>query len=660
MRFMKLNLLTILFILFLANCASAQINLSAGLVAYWDFNGNANDNSGNNNNGTINGVTLVPGKAGIPNTAYSFDGATNYIQVPNATSLNFPTGIYSMYALVKPQGFYTGVCHGNDIIDKGDADYLVGWYTLRFSDGLYTGVNCSSPVNVNVQNFLALQNGMTTGYWYNPFIIPDTWYCVIVVSDGTSVKCYMDGVLVSTNMITGLLGSNTHDLFIGRKNSATFPYWYTGDMDEIRIYDRVLNLQEIDSLCNMHSNIVTDSIASNFQFSYPNNCDSTIVQFTDLSIGYNSTVTNWNWNFGDGNFSSSQNPTHDYLNSGSYNVTLIVTSSTGKLDTFSIPIVVVNNLPNIIATAFSVSVCNGSPTTLTASGGFTYSWTGGVTNGIPFIPLTTTTYTVTGTDANGCSNTSAVTVNVGSSLFINITPSNPILCLGDSVQLNAIGGLTYSWLPNSNINSISVSNPTVYPSSTTTYIVTGSDASGCTGTASVTIEVIEDPKISISKSGDIECNIKTIQLSANGASNYTWSPSTYLSSPNSSTTNATITQPTVFTVVASIGSCIVTDSIMVNVYENDETSFYIPNAFSPNGDGLNDCLRVMNKANFKKYYFAIYNRWGQRVFESDNTLNCWDGNFNNQLASQNTYYYYLEAETNCGKVFRKGDILLLR
>ncbi len=338
--------------------------------------------------------------------------------------------------------------------------------------------------------------------------------------------------------------------------------------------------------------------------------------------------------------------------------TVTGTDANGCTNTASIGVNVLP-APLVNAIASPSSVCQNAPTALTGSGALAYTWSGGITNGVPFIPGSTATYTVTGTDANGCTNTSTVTVNVGTNLFIGVVPDQPILCLGDSIQLTASGAVSYTWVPNININATTISNPIIYPASTATFTVTGTDATGCTGTSSVTIEVINDPKLLVSKSGDVECNIRTIQLSVSGANAYTWSPAIGLSAPNGAVTNAIVNEPTTFVVVGTIGTCIVTDSIHVDVYNNDETAMYIPNAFTPNGDGNNDCLRVLNTANFKEYYFAIYNRWGQRVFETDNPFDCWDGSFKNQRVESSTYYYFLKGETRCGKVFRKGDITVI-
>ncbi len=347
-----------------------------------------------------------------------------------------------------------------------------------------------------------------------------------------------------------------------------------------------------------------------------------------------------------------------FMPSSSTTYTVVGTDANGCTSSSTVSILV-NPSPNVTANASPSTVCVGNTTTLTGSGAASYTWSSGVLNGISFIPSSSTTYTVTGTDANGCTASSVVSINLVSNLTISISPTDPLLCLGDSVQLIATGATMYSWSPNININSTTIFNPVVFPTSTTTYTVTGTDASGCSGMASVTITLIPDPVLSISKSGDVECNIRTIQLSVTGADTYTWSPSTWLSAPNAAVTNATVNQPTTFVVTGTIGTCIVTDSIRVGFYNNDETTMYIPNAFTPNGDGNNDCLRVLNMANFKEYYLAVYNRWGQRVFETDNPFDCWDGNFKNQKVQSGTYYYFLKGETRCGKVFKKGDITVV-
>ncbi len=339
--------------------------------------------------------------------------------------------------------------------------------------------------------------------------------------------------------------------------------------------------------------------------------------------------------------------------------TLVGTDANGCTNTSTVTITV-NPLPNIVANANPNPVCSGQSTYLTASGGINYIWSNGIVDGDTIYPIATSTYTVIGTDANGCSNTSSITINIVESLPINISPFQTTLCKGDSVMLTASGANLYDWNPIPGLSNYSGPVVWAFPIYNTEYIVTGTDINGCTGTASVNIDVIESIDIQVNKNRDAECNLNNVQLFASGANNYIWTPALYLSNPNNSITDAQINNTTTFYVTGMTGSCTDMDSITVYYYNNDENSIFIPNSFSPNDDGLNDCYRIRHQANFKEYYFTIYNRWGERVFETNSANECWDGKFKNGLAEIGTYFYYLKAETNCGKVFRKGDIILIK
>ena len=99
----------------------SQVDLNNGLVAYYPFNGNANDASGNGNNAIFNNATLTLDYYGKPNSAYHFNGVDNYIEIPNSNSLNTGNAI-SICAWVKPTGFYTGPCYNNMMVAKQTAD----------------------------------------------------------------------------------------------------------------------------------------------------------------------------------------------------------------------------------------------------------------------------------------------------------------------------------------------------------------------------------------------------------------------------------------------------------------------------------------------------------------------------------------------------------
>lgn len=662
----------IISLLLLSILATAQVNLTQGLVLYLPFNGNTLDASGNGNNATNFGATLTADQNGIPNSAYLFNGTSDFMEVANSLTLQLSD--FSISVKIKPLSYYNGLCFNNIILGKGsNLGYGSGDYALTYTPTLNqnptTYCNIQDSLHENYRVYAGIDGAAnslscitpTNGI---PYIQTNNWDCVVGIynNNAQTAKVYVNGIWRYSYIIPNPIGSNLSNLLIGKQNIPGYEYFANAIMDEIRIYNRVLNAQELDSICNLNINtVLPDSITSKFGFQYNNACDSSSIQFSDSSFAINSSITNWDWYFGDGNSSTAQNPLHTYTGGGPFLVTLIITSNTNKKDTFNLSVLSIENSTTLNISANPSSVCLGTPTTLTASGAQTYSWSNGISNGVAFTPSSTNTYTVTGTDANGCSATSTITVQVASSLPINITNSEPLLCLGDSSILTAISGaVSYIWLPSNGLNSTTSSAIYANPVSSITYTVVGTDANGCKGSATTLIDVIQPINISVSKSNDIECGKNSAQLSVSGAQYYVWSPASLVSNSTSSLTSTTINKTTTFYVTGTKGTCTDTDSITVEFYNSDGGNLFIPSAFSPNDDGHNDCLKIISSANFKEYYFSIYNRWGQRVFESANPDICWKGNFNGEEAPLGTYYYFLKAKTSCGDILKKGDIQLIR
>jgi trimeric autotransporter adhesin len=172
------------------------------------------------------------------------------------------------------------------------------------------------------------------------------------------------------------------------------------------------------------------------------------------------------------------------------NYKVIATTSNGCKDS-AFKTVVINPAPNITINSSSVTgiVCSGTTVTLTGSGANSYSWTGGILNGVPFIPISTTNYIVTATDTNGCSNSMAqlITVNNLPTITINSIPVSGLVCVGSPVTLTASGASTYVWTGG-------VTNGQAFtPTSTTAYTVTATDVNGCLKTATKTISTTSLP-----------------------------------------------------------------------------------------------------------------------------------------------------------------------
>lgn len=238
-----------LFVLFLllSNLCFGQVDLKHGLQAYYPFSGNAKDESGNRNHPVFNNARLTADRFGNAKSAYYFNGVSAYMKILNSPYLNSSNKL-SLCVWVNPRGFYSGQCHGNSILMKGDADYLTGNYFLRFEDGAYLkGTHCDSYSAVDPlhQNFTALGAPASS-----PYVSTNRWYSLIATYDGKRAKLYVDCKLVANLPQNGATFTNIYDLFLGRANSPSFPYWFKGDLDEVRIYNRALNNQEIIAICD--------------------------------------------------------------------------------------------------------------------------------------------------------------------------------------------------------------------------------------------------------------------------------------------------------------------------------------------------------------------------------------------------------------------------
>jgi hypothetical protein len=193
-----------------------------------------------------------------------------------------------------------------------------------------------------------------------------------------------------------------------------------------------------------------------------------------------------------------------------YTVTGIDVNGCSNTDQVSIT---VNALPNIYA-GNDQTVCFGTMITLTAFGGTTYNWNNGVTNSVPFSANASQSYTVTGVNSIGCSNTDQVTITVLPVPIINLGV-NQTVCLGESVTLSGSGANSYSW--NNGVVNASAFIPLV----TQIYTCVGVDVNGCQNTNQVTVVVNPLPIVNAGLDQSI-CDGDSIILLATGATNYTW------------------------------------------------------------------------------------------------------------------------------------------
>jgi hypothetical protein len=235
--------------------------ITKGLIAYYNFNGgNLNDSSGSSNNIVFSNAIPTADRFGNLNNAFLFDGSSNYMTVSNKSSLN-PQNI-TMYAIVKPLGFYQGGCHGNQILSKGYPYFVNGFYDLAFFplNNNVSGGACAVTVDTTKEVFGgafgdnnpqgSAAGSLGTSSSDSVYIQKNQWYTLIYTYDGTTSRFYVNGALASSTRNTGTVNftPNSFDLFIGKHENPLYPYYFKGVIDEIRIYNRALTIQEVDYL----------------------------------------------------------------------------------------------------------------------------------------------------------------------------------------------------------------------------------------------------------------------------------------------------------------------------------------------------------------------------------------------------------------------------
>ena len=235
--------------------------------------------------------------------------------------------------------------------------------------------------------------------------------------------------------------------------------------------------------------------------------------------------------------------------------TYIVTGTdlNGCIDT-GVLTITVNPIPVVTASVDIDTLCPGTVITLTSNGAATYSWTPSLPCAAPCstmtdVPMTTTTYIVTGTDNVGCTDTGVVSVYVYPA-FTMSKSADTAICYGFSTPLAASGGVSYQWSPATGLSCTSCANPIASPLITTTYTVIAIDANGCQDTATITVTVNQQPVIS--GNNDLKvCDGDTVQIQLSGAQNYSWFPATGLSCSNCANPTAILSATTSYTIIGS-------------------------------------------------------------------------------------------------------------
>ncbi len=401
-------------------------------------------------------------------------------------------------------------------------------------------------------------------------------------------------------------------------------------------------------------------------------CVNELINFTSTATS----ATIYNWDFGNGDTSTLQNPVYSFAVPGVYIVTLIAENAQASCASSDTVIHTIHVAEIIVPTIFgnNDTTCNDDPFALQLDvtnddGHFNYSWSpaaGIVSGGNTANPIINPTAVAQFTArvihyeyAGYCADTSSATINItkGDTTKMAAYPSDTTICYGDEITMFAVGGDDYLWTSEGGITNPTSPfiNDKLYNEKK--YAVTIQDRFGCMAT-----------KYCYVKTERAEANAGDDQIIRFGESiviggwnnpllNYAWANDPSLSQLNIYNPEASPIQETEYTLVVSTQlGCKDTDMVVVQV-----SNFSLPNAFSPNGDNKNDVFKVIIPNNLVQLKsLKIFNRWGQNIFYTTDANQGWDGTIIGERCEIGTYFYHLELTIGHQSYKHRGDITLIR
>ncbi len=419
----------------------------------------------------------------------------------------------------------------------------------------------------------------------------------------------------------------------------------------------------------------SDTLQKNIQVP-DNNINETIIdsiigckEIILSSQNNGSKIKQYEWSLGDGNTDSTNPVSHRYNQPGTYNIQLIVTDSIGCADTINHSISFTNVLDYNITDSV-IDCTKAAFDTVYVSGPKAASilWVFDDGNTSTSAPIQHR-YQKTGTylvklivrDTAGCTDTSSKLLAL-QQYPITIEASNDTqVCFKNETTLTAAGAATYTWTPQNALDNNKGASVIARPTETITYTVVGVDTAGCRGTDTVRVEVLPLPDIKISATRDyVTCDSPEVFLFASGGKDYEWFPEEYFPNKNSINPSVAPDLNTKFSVKGyddygcwNIVSLIIKAERMSKIF--------MPTAFTPNRDGLNDAIKPIVVCNFNFERMMLYNRWGELVYSTNDISNGWDGTYNGKTQDLGTYQYMITGKNDTGSdIMFKGNFVLVR
>ena len=746
-------------------CNSAQLstNLQNGLVAYYPFCGNANDASGNGNNGNFVGSsTLTTDRFGNNNKA--FQAGTSYVTCPS-----------TVFQFGRNDNFSFSV-----------------WFTKSTNNGGRMISTENPEGNFRISGDGNLNFSVQFGDYLNFSINDNNWHNLIYTYSSRNEKVYIDGLLSISNFDNSNEGLNYGSPFtIGAKAAPSYDKW-NGKIDDVGIWNRALTAAEVQQLYQNSSvvwstgattnqitvsptqnttyyatvtngittcidsirvtmsqvdtsltlldpaQVCTNSgqvrmqagVAATYQWlrnsiaisgattrnytatqtgfyrvalantlgcrdtsraiqvtlnpqpvpSFTINNNIQCFNGNSFSFSNTSTISSGtmqhSWNFGDGvGVSTLANPVYSYTSPGTYTVTLTTTSQLNCIAIYTVQVIVRPSPTGSITVPATTIICDGSFVTLTATGGNTYQW---YLNGQIIVGATSSTHNATQAGSYTAQLINNFSCAAMASNTITLTKlfkptANFVFdkyCAGftttftNQSNISSSGTVTYSWaLGDGGVSTLQ--HPTHI------YLLAGNYSAQLTVTPVTCPSLFESVTKTISvqaKPADVRYTSlnalanKNLQLQARDfiGATYLWIPSTGLNNSiiKSPIFNYNSAQQYLINITNAAG-CLIKDSLLVRMFSKSE--IYLPETFTPNGDGKNDKLTPLLVGIVELKYFKVFNRWGQLLFTTSQIGDGWDGTFKGTKQPLETYTWMVEGKDLDGNsIQRIGSTVLQR
>lgn len=574
-------------------------------------------------------------------------------------------------------------------------DNLIGCNPLRTNFVAHTKKNISFVWDFNDGNTVSTPDSnithsfLTRGNYLPKMILKDSKGCQVAIKGTDSITVF--GITASYNHNGALVCDSGTVAFKNTSvsNDITSNYFWTfgdgttsTDAAPSHLYTRsgayktslVITTQRgcADSIKNPSPVQVNNSPRISIKSS-EGACVPATISFSGNLFNPDTSTVSWKWDFANGKTSLDRIPAAQiYPTAGTFVVKAIGTSSNGCSNTANRTIQVYP-LPIVAIQADSV-VCFGSSQSIKASGAQSYSWAPAkylscANCAAPVSkPDSAIQYRVTGTSAQGCISSNSVSFRL--KYPFKMAYSKPdTLCAGSSVHLKASGTEKYTWYPASGLDNSNSPSPVASPGNSTRYMVIGSDSKGCfKDTAYVPVKVYPIPAVKAGTAQTISVG-RQIQITPEISSDVTdvsWAPLTGIIDRKYPSITVMPMQSLEYTVkVKNPGGCTAEDKVAVYVLCNN-ANIFVPNTFSPNGDGNNDIFYPRGSGVFKILNIKVFSRWGEVVFEKSN-FNAndvsagWNGIYKGKQLPADVFVYIMQVQCDNNSILTfKGNIALMR